>query len=192
MAVPAPPAHSPGGQRRNRWKTQGSPASPASPTGFPARARARTTLFSGKAPCLVVCRTVSQKLNHSVGLVGLVGLKGERGLHPTSGSPATPGDSPATLSALLSALRAAGLWVEVDGDRSKIRGGAVTDALRAALAEHRPHLLRLARGGPGTWRQALDRADDDTREAWALLAAGYEAQGLHPRAAEFLAWETLA
>lgn len=93
-----------------------------------------------------------------------------------------------TLSGLLLTLRERGLTVHAKDGKLVLRGGPLDDDLRGALAEHKPHLLRLYRGGPARWRSALAQADDASRDVWALLAHGYEAQGVPPRAADFLAW----
>jgi hypothetical protein len=102
------------------------------------------------------------------------------------------------LRELLARLRADGLSIHVEGQRALLRGGSGSppaDVL-AALAEHRPHLLRLHRP-PRTdcrpeWREALDRSVDSLRAAWAERAAELEAEGkMHPRAAEYLAADEL-
>lgn len=102
------------------------------------------------------------------------------------------------LGELLRELRAHGLNLHVEGQRAQVKGlgrlaPETAERLKGALLDHRPHLLRLHRepASRPPWREALDRADDDHREAWALLAHGYEAEGLPPRAAEFWAWETI-
>ncbi len=99
-----------------------------------------------------------------------------------------------SLAELLATLAERGFEVRVDGDQARLVGRGSAADLRAALAEHREPLLRLAASdarapGGGSWRRSLARADHDTREAWALVAAGYQGQGLYPRAAEWLAWE---
>lgn len=97
-----------------------------------------------------------------------------------------------TLGSLLAALDARGLTVTVRAGGPVVRGGGLDDVLRAALAEHREHLVRLCGGNLGTsWRRALARADADTREAWCYLVAGYDAQGCTRQGAEWLAWDRL-
>lgn len=114
-------------------------------------------------------------------------------MNPTSGSPCnSPGSPGSTLGALLSEIEGRGLRIVAEGDRLKLRGGPLPESLRPALVEHRQALLRLHRPGLASWRHLLSRADVSTREAWALLSQGYEAGGLAPRAAEYLAWTEVA
>jgi len=103
-----------------------------------------------------------------------------------------------SLEKLLSELRRVGITVALRNGQPVLRGEEPNAGLRAAIQAHKPHLVRLAvsdakAGNGGTeWQRALSRADDQVREAWALLAAGGEVNGgMDAEAAEWWAWETL-
>ncbi|MHB8763134.1 MAG: TubC N-terminal docking domain-related protein [Deferrisomatales bacterium] len=118
-----------------------------------------------------------------------------------------------TALALLRDIEAQGIRLEAQGDRLRVDApaGALTPELRAALAEHKPELLRVLAAGAGapgpftcdgcpnrgrpatpgaTWRATVANWCSVYREAWRELAAALEHTG-RPRAiAEYLAFET--
>ncbi|NTU59657.1 MAG: hypothetical protein HGA98_01210 [Deltaproteobacteria bacterium] len=97
-----------------------------------------------------------------------------------------------TLADLLFELQFRGLEVRVAGGQARVRGGTLDDALRGALAEHKPALLRLYRDADVAWRGALLRLSPADQEAWCQLVEGYDRVGCTARGAEWLAWDKLS
>ncbi len=102
---------------------------------------------------------------------------------------------PKNLAEILCAFSSLGVWVDLVDGEPRIQGdtAGLDPDLVAAARTQRPHLVRLAasdaRTDGGSWRRELERADADTREAWALVAAGYAAHGMADRLAEWWAWD---